>query len=530
MSIMKMRQSFSKAFKPILIAIAGTFVIGGVYWGFGGGGAGGQGPGSAQSRIVASVNGEKIPRKDYETLLQSRLDYYQEMQPGGGALLQIQTRAETINALIEDRLRVQAAKREGVGVGRRDVSQAIDKAVQQRVDQLRNQLLGPGQKASEATDRLLDRRLKEISPGDSLARRIKMYESQYPRDRVRGLLMVQKLEEKIRNSVKLTDQQLRDHFTELVARQILIRGGDVRPDAQAKRRAEEVLKKAKAGEDFAGLARQYSEDPLTKNKGGLLPPFGRGVMVQEFEDAAFALKPGQISGVVKTQFGYHIIKLEEIRPSLPPDFDQKRKEYYDQVLLQKRSEAVADYWAKLRENAKIEVYDPFLKALAMQLEAERYRSNPSVFQEKINAAIRQYKTCIGKESTDQPDWMSRIQLAALYYDMGKADEAIKLIRAVLDQAMVEGADLRLMLGRLYLEKGDKQRALDSLLEAAEVGYPDQNIHAQLVEAFGKLGRPDLVAKEKKWLQEYARRQMEAQGRTPGGGGPTRVPAPPPSGQ
>jgi len=80
--------------------------------------------------------------------------------------------------------------------------------------------------------------------------------------------------------------------------------------AMVRKKAEEVLRRAKAGEDFAALARQFSEDNSNKNEGGELGWFGRGQMVKPFEDAAFALKDGEVGGVVETQFGYHIIKVE----------------------------------------------------------------------------------------------------------------------------------------------------------------------------------------------------------------------------
>jgi parvulin-like peptidyl-prolyl isomerase len=78
-------------------------------------------------------------------------------------------------------------------------------------------------------------------------------------------------------------------------------------------KAEEILRRVRAGEDFAALAGQFSEDPGSRERGGDLGWFGRGTMVKPFEDAAFALKPGEVSGIVESQFGYHIIKLEERR-------------------------------------------------------------------------------------------------------------------------------------------------------------------------------------------------------------------------
>jgi parvulin-like peptidyl-prolyl isomerase len=71
--------------------------------------------------------------------------------------------------------------------------------------------------------------------------------------------------------------------------------------------AKEILEKLSKGEKFANLAQQYSIDGSARN-GGDLGVFGRGVMVREFEKAAFSLEKGQVSGIVKTQFGYHIIK------------------------------------------------------------------------------------------------------------------------------------------------------------------------------------------------------------------------------
>ena len=83
---------------------------------------------------------------------------------------------------------------------------------------------------------------------------------------------------------------------------------DPKADAAAKAKAESILAQIKAGADFATMAKEYSQDTTAAN-GGDLGFFGRGQMVKPFEDAAFALQPGQVSGVVKTQYGYHIIKV-----------------------------------------------------------------------------------------------------------------------------------------------------------------------------------------------------------------------------
>lgn len=98
--------------------------------------------------------------------------------------------------------------------------------------------------------------------------------------------------------------------TEVKASHILFRVDDPTKDGEVKSKATEILKRALAGEDFAALAKEFGSDS-TKDTGGDLGWFGEGVMVPEFQTAAFALEPGNISkDLVKTSFGYHIIKVE----------------------------------------------------------------------------------------------------------------------------------------------------------------------------------------------------------------------------
>jgi peptidyl-prolyl cis-trans isomerase D len=84
-------------------------------------------------------------------------------------------------------------------------------------------------------------------------------------------------------------------------------------DEKARSVIESVQQRIQAGEDFAALAREFSEDPASAEQGGNLGFFKRGEMVKPFEDVAFALQPGEMSGIVRTDFGYHLIKVEEVQ-------------------------------------------------------------------------------------------------------------------------------------------------------------------------------------------------------------------------
>jgi peptidyl-prolyl cis-trans isomerase D len=106
-------------------------------------------------------------------------------------------------------------------------------------------------------------------------------------------------------------------------------------EAAVRAQAEEVLKRVKAGEDFAALAKQYSEDESNNANGGDLDYFGRGSMVPEFEQAAFAMKTGDISDLVKTSFGFHIIKVVDRRDATTRPLADVRAQIEDQLKGQK---------------------------------------------------------------------------------------------------------------------------------------------------------------------------------------------------
>jgi peptidyl-prolyl cis-trans isomerase D len=127
---------------------------------------------------------------------------------------------------------------------------------------------------------------------------------------------------------------------------------DGKDDAAVKAKAEDVLKQAKAGADFAELAKKYSEDEATAKLGGDLDYFSRGRMVPEFDQAAFALKPGEISGLVKTQYGYHIIRMEDRKAATTKPLADVQGAIQDQLASQQAAAQAADAIEKLANQVK----------------------------------------------------------------------------------------------------------------------------------------------------------------------------------
>jgi peptidyl-prolyl cis-trans isomerase D len=145
----------------------------------------------------------------------------------------------------------------------------------------------------------------------------------------------------LRPKVTVTDAEIQQQYNSNIAtystpeqvhvRHILMKT-DGKNDEAVKKTMEGILAKAKApGADFAKLATQYSEDEGSKDKGGEYDFFGKGTMVKEFEDAAWALNKDEISGLVKTQFGYHIIKLLDKRPANVKTLEQVKPQIDDQL-------------------------------------------------------------------------------------------------------------------------------------------------------------------------------------------------------
>jgi len=122
------------------------------------------------------------------------------------------------------------------------------------------------------------------------------------------------------------------------------------------KKMEEILSRVKSGEDFAELAKTYSEDPGSKDNGGLYENFGRGQMVKPFEDAAFSIPIGEISDIVETSFGYHIIKVTDRKKETRP-LEEVRSEIEGQLRQIQENDVYLEYLSQLKENAALQIIE-----------------------------------------------------------------------------------------------------------------------------------------------------------------------------
>ncbi|AXK82044.1 peptidylprolyl isomerase [Pseudolabrys taiwanensis] len=153
---------------------------------------------------------------------------------------------------------------------------------------------------------------------------------------------------------KVYDDAIKQMGTEqeVHARHILIRAaaGDDKASKEAEDKIKAIIVRLKKGEDFAKVAGETTEDPSGKSSGGDLGYFSKEQMVPEFAEVAFKLDKGQISDPVKTQFGWHVIKVEDKRTKAPPKFEDVKPQIEQYV----QRKAQADLVTSLRAKAKIE--------------------------------------------------------------------------------------------------------------------------------------------------------------------------------
>lgn len=175
------------------------------------------------------------------------------------------------------------------------------------------------------------------------------------------------VETKIVPTITVTDDEVKDFYNankeqlkeepQVKASHILIgvdASASAEDKAKAKAKAEALLKEIRGGKDFAEAAKTNSTCP-SKDQGGDLGYFGKGQMVREFEQAAFTMKIGDISDVVETQFGYHIIKLTDKKEGEAPKLEEIKEKIATFLKGQKTQKAVFDYVTKLRKDAKVEI-------------------------------------------------------------------------------------------------------------------------------------------------------------------------------
>jgi parvulin-like peptidyl-prolyl isomerase len=519
-----MRQNFGKHMKVLLVLIAGGFVVG-VFTTYGSNvSRNRQQQQKDLSGAVAVVNGQAISRQAYQTILDNQLEQAKQYGSIISAVQRAQMMGQTLDSMIDQQIRLQAAEKEGVKVGRRDINRKIDQMVEDQVNILKQRYAGKKKLSEDEIDSLMEKTPFTLPYQDSSgvmgARKITSLgelrdalRDQLDRNSVKAQLMIEGLDKLLTNRFsRVTDQEWMDSYRQVRARHILISNSKL-PDEQARRRAEEVLRKLKAGGDFAALAREFSDDPGSKDKGGELGFFSKGQMVPEFDKAAFSLKPGQLSGIVKTQYGYHIIQVEETRQQLPKDFEKNKKKLRDDFARSQADSKKAQYYQDLRKRSRIVINDPELRGYEAAMDAFRSPS-PSERDKKLVEAMRDYERAT-RDNNSPTAW---VMLAQIHMQKGEKDQAKKIYESLLTgKDAIEDLDVRMALGQIYMDEKQNDKAVEMFKVASDLAFNNPQVSYQLVSDFKQLGRADLAAQEQKKVDEWMKQMQASQ--------PTQTPPP-----
>lgn len=498
MSIIRMRKSFAQILKPLLIMIAAVFFIS-IFFSYNSNIFGDRGEQDERNEKVAVVNGIPITQAEFYAVLR-RQHEASKGRGGTSAIEDAGLKSSLLQQFIAERLRVSAAQKQDVKISRREIARERQKMIDEQIEQIRTAVQGDGK--NKLSDKELDLFLSRQDPPQTIKSLRKEMQKELTNDIVRQQLMVQKMEDSLRAKVgKIDDERLKESYRQVKVRQIVI-DVDPTPDAQAKRKAEEVLKKIKAGEDFTKLAGEFSDDTFTKERGGDL-----GFMPTTYDKDLQNLKVGEVSGVLQTSQGYRIVKIEDSKLELPSDFGKKKKEYREQLKMTLENQELGEFYQNIEKTAKVEVLDPELKGYWLADKAQRAPTPAE--REKL---LTQATASLRKATRENADLASAYtKLAMIYAQQQKMDQAVTVLVDVLDgRRITEGADLRLMLAQMYIQKGDKEKAQPQLELASEMAYDNPGIHYQLQSMYKMVGQPELAAKEEQWIEEYSQRMQVLQ--------------------
>jgi len=485
-------------------------------------------------RTIARVNGEEIPRQQYEQAL-IRLTQFgsHRLSPQDWAFFKEQIFRE----LVDNELLRQEAYRRGLRVTRADINKRIDELVQL-------QLVSAKQQYERDKD-FRDFVRRQYGSFDALAsdlrRQLGRQRSAFEQD-----LLMEKLQRSIEQEVKVTEKDLLDTYTKFRLRHIFVSTDRFLPKGkqptdqervEAKRkaleRAKELREQVIKGEDFTKLAERESDDPVTKRKGGDLGELSLDAARWRIGEDAMSILPklkvGDVSEPIEGFNGYHIVKLEGKRVEPPEDYNkvryrceekkcgniwlgergekkcpkcgstkikqigERKKELLDELKQQRVQERRMRLLQELRERARIEIYDPELKAIAASREGN------------TEEAIRYYREAL-KIALENPEArrhflfpdLIHYQLSRLYMGQGKLKEAEREIRKALDYS--DDNELHIQLGSILLLQGKKDAALKEFMKVAE-SSPTPSQRLVLANYFEQLGRKDLAEKQRKLAEK-----------------------------
>jgi peptidyl-prolyl cis-trans isomerase C len=283
-------------------------------------------------KVIVKVNKENIMKSEFDKLYNTAIEQMKQLSSKEISKEEDELlKQKVLDQLIAQKLLLQEAKKRNIKVTKRELADGI-KTVKSRFpsDQMFLQELKKENLTEKQFEKQIEEQIMVLKLTEEVVKKnmVKPTENDARELFNKIVKLIDKKDVKLQgdeqDELKLLAQLVQRYFDEQVrVRHILIR---VAPNAsqkekeEAKKKIMEIKSRIDKGEDFTTLAQKFSEDPGSKDRGGDLGFIAKGDTVEEFEKAAFSLKEGQVSDIVETKYGYHIIKVIERKPKRTPDF------------------------------------------------------------------------------------------------------------------------------------------------------------------------------------------------------------------
>ena len=285
--------------------------------------------------VVAKVAGEEVKKEEFNKIFGIFKAQYEQQfgtevweQETDGRKFGDVAREKLLDMLIDEKLQMKKAAELGITVTDDELNVEIENA----------------KKYFDTEEKF-----NEFLKGQSM-------DLEYFKQSVKKELTINKLTDKLTENIAVTDGEVKVYYDTHQNEFISVKASHILLDT--KEEAEKMLQRVKAGENFAELAKQNSKDPSAKENSGDLDYFRHGDMVEPFETAAFALKPGEISEIVQTDFGFHIIKVEDNKLD---KFEDVKEQLKGSMLNDKKSSEYEKLLEEIRKNTEIEKFTKNLK-------------------------------------------------------------------------------------------------------------------------------------------------------------------------
>ncbi len=336
-----------KGSKVGVIAIVSTLIIGSAA-------AAGSFIWAGQTAFAAKVNGQVISTEEFATYVERAKKQYagqigMDFNSAAGQTMLVNLKKNIMNSLVEMSLMKQEATTMGLDVKEDEFKSKFDELLKARYQGNR-----------KTFDEDLERNKYTYEE----------FETQFKQQ-----ILLSKLYQKVIEKVKIDDAELKKYYDghmdmykepeKIKAQHILVKAEEGKKDQEtkAKTKADALLAQLQGGADFAKLAKENSDDTSNKDVGGELGAFGKGMMVAEFEEAAWKLKEGELTAApVKTRFGYHIIKRGASVPAMTKGFPEVKESIRAQLDREKKQKTFEDWLKQLKEKSKIEINEKMTAA------------------------------------------------------------------------------------------------------------------------------------------------------------------------